>query len=109
MIIKGHEVKGSLVDEETRCTHYHTEKDRIAIKFFCCQTYYPCYQCHEEHGCGHSAVWPRKDFDQKAILCGTCGTELTIIQYMDCDYRCPKCNEDFNPGCHLHRHLYFEA
>lgn len=109
MEIKGHEVKGSLVDKETRCTHYHTEKDRIAIKFFCCQTYFPCYQCHEEHGCGNPEVWPEEEFDQKAILCGSCGTELTITEYLNGGYRCPNCDEDFNPGCHFHRHLYFEV
>ncbi|MEI2340752.1 hypothetical protein V8V71_18610, partial [Priestia megaterium] len=39
-------VKGDTVDSETRCMHYRTDKDIIAIKFYCCNTYYPCYQCH---------------------------------------------------------------
>ena len=43
------QVYGAVVDEETRCTHYHTEKDIVAIKFKCCDRYYPCYLCHEEY------------------------------------------------------------
>ena len=45
--IKGHLIKGTVLDKETRCAHYHSEIDRIAIKFFCCNTYFPCYECHE--------------------------------------------------------------
>ena len=109
MNIKGQEVKGSLVDNETRCAHYHTEKDRIAIKFYCCQTYFPCYQCHEEHGCGNHKVWPNEDWNEKAILCGSCGSELSINEYLNCGSTCPTCKADFNPGCNLHRHFYFEV
>ncbi len=29
---------GSLIDTETRCRHYFTEEDIIAIKFKCCNT-----------------------------------------------------------------------
>lgn len=41
-------VYGSLIDTETRCRHYFTEEDIIAIKFKCCNKYYPCYKCHNE-------------------------------------------------------------
>lgn len=107
MEVHGSEVKGA-IDKETRCKHYHEPWDRIAIKFYCCQEYFPCYQCHQEYGCGKSAVWPRKLFDEKAILCGGCGTETTIIDYLASDYACPSCNALFNAGCALHYHLYFE-
>jgi len=76
MLIHGHEVKGNDVDNETRCLHYHSEIDRIAIKFYCCDSYYPCFSCHEEAGCTTPKVWPVDQFDQKAILCGACGHEL---------------------------------
>lgn len=33
-------VYGSLIDTETRCRHYFTEEDIIAIKFKCCNKYY---------------------------------------------------------------------
>lgn len=96
------------IDHETRCDHYHTEKDVIAIKFHCCNTYFPCYYCHEKHGCGERSVWPKQYFDQKAILCGSCKTELTINEYLTGNNKCPSCKALFNPGCSLHQHLYFE-
>jgi uncharacterized CHY-type Zn-finger protein len=52
-------------------------------------------------------VWPKASWDQPAILCGVCGTELSIQAYLACDNRCPSCGAGFNPGCHKHRHLYF--
>ncbi|SES40335.1 CHY zinc finger protein [Salipaludibacillus aurantiacus] len=101
-------VKGKVVDAETRCSHYHSERDRIAIKFKCCGTYYPCIHCHHETA-GHSVErWPAEEFWQKAVLCGACGTELTIEQYMQSSTHCPACNKSFNPGCQTHHHLYFE-
>jgi uncharacterized CHY-type Zn-finger protein len=107
--IKGHLVKGAVLDEETRCSHYHSEIDRIAIKFYCCNTYFPCYECHEESGCGTPEVWPIEKFIENAILCGACGNELTVFEYLDCKSECPRCAAAFNPGCNLHRHLYFET
>ncbi|AZB44178.1 hypothetical protein CEF21_18800 [Bacillus sp. FJAT-42376] len=102
------EVKGSAIDEETRCTHYHSRLDIIAIKFYCCMEYYPCHLCHEEHASHPAAVWPKEKFDEKAVLCGGCGSEWTVREYAECDSKCPECKMDFNPGCSLHAHLYFE-
>ena len=101
-------VKGVNVDDETRCAHYHSETDRIAIKFFCCGVYYSCFECHKATGCGHPKVWPKERFNEKAILCGACGHELGIQEYLDCASSCPECQANFNPGCSLHKHLYFE-
>ncbi|MBE1555339.1 CHY zinc finger protein [Sporosarcina limicola] len=109
MIITGHTVRGAVIDDETRCTHYHSEIDRIAIKFYCCDMYFPCYECHEENGCDNPKVWPKEKFDEKAILCGTCGHELTVSEYLDCKSECPACSAAFNPGCGSHRNLYFES
>nr|WP_082818772.1 CHY zinc finger protein [Bhargavaea cecembensis] len=107
MIIHGHEIHGAVIDEETRCLHYHGETDRIAIKFFCCEKWFPCHACHSESGCGGHAVWPEDRFSEKAVLCGACGHELTVAEYLDGDSACPSCVVAFNPGCRLHRHLYF--
>lgn len=107
MKIKEHIIKGSVIDKETRCIHYHTEVDRIAIKFYCCLTYFPCHLCHEEAGCGDMQVWPRDKFDQKGILCGACGKELTINTYLQGTNKCPTCQTAFNPNCKLHEKLYF--
>lgn len=100
-------IKGAM-DHETRCEHYHMENDRIAIKFYCCGGYFPCYLCHKQYGCGSPEVWPREKFDQLAILCGNCNTELTITEYLNSSYRCPFCHAAFNSGCAVHYHLYFE-
>ncbi|MBP6688124.1 MAG: hypothetical protein KA160_09725 [Lacibacter sp.] len=103
------EVKGKPVDDQTRCTHYHSPLDIIAIKFKCCDTYYPCFFCHEETA-GHSTeVWSKKEFDAKAILCGVCKHEMTINKYKNSNYQCPNCRSSFNPKCNNHDHLYFEV
>ncbi len=101
-------VKGKTVDDETRCVHYHSALDVIAIKFKCCNSYYPCYYCHEEEA-GHEAeLWQKNEFETPAILCGICKTAMTINQYKACNYHCPFCNSAFNPKCSNHNHLYFE-
>jgi uncharacterized CHY-type Zn-finger protein len=107
--IHGRHIDGSEVDPQTRCLHYHGETDIIAIKFKCCGSWYPCFECHTAVA-GHDAtVWPVNEFDEPAILCGNCGVDLTIDQYLDCDAICPECKARFNPGCANHYHLYFET
>lgn len=107
--IKGVSVFGQSVDNQTRCVHWHSDLDIIAIKFKCCEKYYPCFSCHEEEADHKHQVWPKKEFDQKAILCGVCGTELSIKDYMASNNTCPNCQSAFNPGCSKHYHLYFET
>jgi len=105
----GVHIFGKPIDKQTRCIHWHSSLDIIAIKFKCCDKYFPCYSCHEETA-GHEAiVWPKNEFDTKAILCGECGHELSIKDYMGCNNTCPKCASLFNPGCSKHYHLYFEV
>jgi uncharacterized CHY-type Zn-finger protein len=107
--IQGIRVFGKPVDNQTRCVHWHSELDIIAIKFKCCDKYYPCFSCHEEEADHEHQVWPKAEFDQKAILCGVCGNELTITDYMASGNTCPTCKSGFNPGCSKHYHLYFET
>ncbi|HEX6846040.1 MAG TPA: CHY zinc finger protein [Chitinophagaceae bacterium] len=103
------EVYGKVIDDKTRCQHYHSAFDIIAIKFKCCDKYYPCYQCHGE-AAGHTAqTWNKDEWHTKAILCGNCKTELTIKEYMRSGNQCPKCNAFFNPNCSKHYHLYFQV
>lgn len=100
-------VLGSVVDHETRCIHYHSPLDVVAIRHRCCNDYYPCHLCHEEHA-GHPAVpWPVAERDTPAVLCGACRAELTIGEYLATD-DCPRCGAAYNPGCRLHSDLYFE-
>ncbi|GAA0247727.1 CHY zinc finger protein [Haladaptatus pallidirubidus] len=109
MFVHGTEVRGVKVDAETRCSHYDTERDVIAIRFPCCNEYYPCFRCHDEVA-GHSReTWPENRRDAEAVLCGACGSELTIAEYLGCESQCPDCGTAFNPGCANHYHLYFEG
>jgi uncharacterized CHY-type Zn-finger protein len=106
--IHGVEINGVDVDLETRCAHYHSERDIIAIKFNCCGDWFPCHECHAELA-GHTAiVWPKGEHDVFAVLCGACGRQLSICEYLECDSVCPQCRRQFNPGCARHYHLYFE-
>jgi uncharacterized CHY-type Zn-finger protein len=101
-------VHGVNLDSQTRCGHYHDLTDIIAIKMKCCGTYYACKDCHEALADHPITVWQTTEWNQVAILCGGCGTELTIHQYMQCESRCPTCHESFNPACRNHYHFYFE-
>lgn len=107
--INGINVFGKPIDQQTRCVHWHSELDIIAIKFKCCEKYYPCFSCHEEEADHEHQVWPKEEFDQKAILCGVCGNELSISDYMSSENTCPHCESKFNPGCSKHYHLYFQT
>jgi uncharacterized CHY-type Zn-finger protein len=109
MTITAPQVRGIDVDPQTRCAHYHLLVDVIAIKMKCCGEYYACKECHDALADHPVQVWPRNEWDKKAILCGVCGHELTINEYMQGDNHCPKCAAQFNPGCRNHYHFYFET
>jgi uncharacterized CHY-type Zn-finger protein len=97
------------VDAETRCVHWRSRLDIAAIKMACCGVYWACKDCHEELA-GHAiVVWPRAEWEERAVLCGACGVEMTIREYMEREARCPACGAEFNPGCHKHYHFYFEV
>jgi len=100
-------VHGLDLDPQTRCAHWHSPLDIIALKMACCGTYYACRECHDALADHPAAVWPKAQRDEPAILCGACGTELTVHAYLACESVCPACAAAFNPGCHKHRHLYF--
>ena len=100
-------VLGKTVDAETRCEHYATPLDVIAIRFVCCSEYYPCHLCHAECADHPAEQWPAAQRDHEAILCGVCRSELTIDAYLGVD-ACPSCAAPFNPGCKLHQDYYFQ-
>jgi len=105
--IAGTEVWGLEVDAQTRCAHYRGPVDIVALKFKCCGRFYPCRECHDAMA-GHVAeLWPESEREENAVLCGACGRTLAISEYLACAYECPHCKAAFNPGCALHRHLYF--
>lgn len=100
------ECYGDLVDSQSRCRHYHGERDILALKCFSCQKYYACYHCHdecEEHG---FKAYPLALHD-KVVLCGVCKSGLTFEEYQ-VSLSCPTCHSEFNPSCQAHYDIYFE-
>ncbi len=102
-------IHGKPIDEQTRCVHYHTSLDIIAIKMACCHNYYPCIFCHNETA-GHAVtVWPKEAFNTKAVFCGSCKTEMSINEYLGSNAACAFCGASFNPACSNHHHFYFKT
>ena len=107
-VVHGNEVFGVDVDGETRCAHWNSELDIIALKFKCCGRWFPCLGCHKAVADHETEVWPIGERDSKAVLCGACGYKLSIAEYLECGSTCPACSSKFNPGCAKHYDLYFE-
>ena len=112
-------VYGQAIDEQTRCVHWHSPRDIVAIKMRCCGRFYPCLSCHQQQTDSpqhtHSP-WPHSEWKHEAVKCGACKCLLTITEYVcvygtsgerTSDPRCPHCNAAWNPGCAKHIHLYF--
>ncbi|OBA23021.1 hypothetical protein METBIDRAFT_76142 [Metschnikowia bicuspidata var. bicuspidata NRRL YB-4993] len=104
------EIYGSIVDDKTRCAHYQLRLDIIALRFRCCDKYYPCYQCHEETSGHEIQRWLRSELDagKPVVCCGECKAELTFSQYSGGGARCVGCGARFNPKCALHYDIYFD-
>ncbi len=103
------EVRGIELDAETRCAHYDSPLDIIAIKTKCCGTYFACKDCHAALADHSLEPWPHEEWHRNAVLCGACGSEHTIARYMESSDRCPACGAPFNPGCREHRWYYFSG
>lgn len=110
-------------DANSRCMHWHSARDIVALRFHCCGRWFACFDCHAALA-GHSVtdvdgnllaacsghrVWPPGSGSERAVLCGACGYVLTVDEYLNCNDACPACAAAFNPGCRLHRHLYFST
>ncbi len=104
----GPKVLGIAVDPETRCAHWHGPTDIIALRMKCCGDWFSCYDCHTQITNHPALTWPKEERATGAILCGACGTVLSIDDYLVCESICPNCDSPFNPGCAIHHHLYFE-
>jgi uncharacterized CHY-type Zn-finger protein len=100
-------VFGVGLDRNTRCAHYRSALDIIAIKVCCCGKFYACKDCHDALANHPLIPWAREQFGERAVLCGECGTVLTIGEYLACESRCPKCHAGFNPRCNVHHNFYF--
>lgn len=105
-MIRDHAVRGRVVDDETRCVHWHGPDDVLAILFPCCHEWYPCRECHDEVA-GHACeVWPAGSGREHALLCGRCDQTTSIAGYRATS-ACGSCGGAFNDGCRTHAHLYF--
>jgi uncharacterized CHY-type Zn-finger protein len=109
VVVHGTPVHGVEVDPETRCAHYATDRDVIAIRFACCGDYYPCDECHATYVDHDARRWSREAFDTVAVLCGVCGAHHTITAYRAASDGCPDCGAAYNPGCRTHHHRYFDV
>ena len=101
------EVRGVGMDSQTRCVHYNSELDVVAIRMCCCREYFACKDCHLELADHAIEVWPRDQWEERAVRCGACRGELTISEYMKSGNECPGCHSGFNPGCRTHYYFYF--
>ena len=106
--VHGVEVEGIDLDGETRCAHWNSKLDIVALRFKCCGRWYSCFECHKDLADHPATVWTSEERNEMAVLCGSCGHKLTIEEYLNCDSKCTKCNASFNPGCSKHHDLYFE-
>jgi uncharacterized CHY-type Zn-finger protein len=107
--MSGIPVHGLEADSRTGCAHYRSALDIVAIERACCRKYYSCFVCHQVEAGNAAHMWRRAEFGEKAIVCGACGTELSIRQYLECQASCPLCGSRFNRRCDSHYHLYFET
>lgn len=107
--VNGTTVRGVGVGPETRCAHYAGERDVIAIRFGCCDSYHPCADCHAAVADHSAEPIPRAEFGEPGVLCGVCGAALTVEAYLDCGFVCPGCGAAFNPSCAAHYDRYFEG
>lgn len=104
--VHGVALRGLLVDRQSRCEHYAGPTDVVALQPACCPDYWACRRCHDALA-GHEAVpAPVDDARREPALCGVCGRRMPTQEYLGTE-SCPACGAGFNPGCRLHRHLYF--
>ena len=101
------QAQGLLVDDESRCVHYHSDKDIVALQCYECQKYYACYQCHNELESHTFSPYPLNLKQDRPILCGSCKKTLTYEKYRE-KGSCPYCAALFNPACQSHHSMYFK-
>lgn len=101
------EVHGCLLDQESRCVHYHSKLDIISLQCYNCKKYYACYSCHDSIENHSFDPYPLSLIYDKPILCGVCYQGLTYQEYQE-TLSCPSCFSPFNPGCQKHKERYFK-
>ena len=96
----------------SRCAHWHSELDVLALQSSCCGKFYACASCHDECEDHPLQPWPADTpLDTEAQMCGVCRQRISILAYINgpdppaCPN--PQCRAPMNPGCKLHWPLYF--
>lgn len=102
------EVFGLHLDSESRCIHYHSDKDVVSILFKCCNKWYACCNCHDALENHPIKKWEPCEFKRLAIQCGKCFCQIKIESYLEGENRCPSCKAHFNPKCKEHWDIYFD-
>lgn len=97
-------IYGIKIDQQSRCIHYHTKNDIVALMCRQCQKFYACYKCHDE--LNNHTFRPVYANQVHNILCGNCRSLLKYNQYK-LNY-CPYCQHSFNPKCIIHHSIYFK-
>ena len=109
ILIGDQRVQGLRLDSQSRCAHWHSELDIVALRMPGDEVFYACYECYEAIHHKLPPRWKKEDFDEaEAILCGNCGTVMNVRTYLNSNNQCPTCQAAFNPGCAKHYHFYFE-
>ena len=98
-----YQIYGIEVDESGRCYHYHQDNDIAGLKCSTCHKYFACYECHDELMGHHFTAC---DKNSSPVICGKCQTLINFEEYEK--GKCPSCQTEFNPNCHLHWGIYFK-
>ncbi|TWT11350.1 hypothetical protein FRX54_03460 [Streptococcus sp. sy004] len=99
-------IYGDVVDLETRCLHYHSARDIVALRCFSCRRYYPCYHCHDTYE-QHTYQAYSSQSEDEVVFCGACQIGMTALAYRQGKSVCPNCSAAFNPACKEHESIYF--
>jgi uncharacterized CHY-type Zn-finger protein len=97
---------------QSRCAHWHSELDVLALRSPCCDKFYACASCHDELEDHALQPWPAGTaLSTQALLCGVCETAFSAGEYLGGGGCCPRpsCAAPFNPGCKGHWPIYFSA
>ena len=97
---------------QSRCAHWHSDLDVLALQSPCCSKFYACATCHDALEDHPLQPWPADTkLSTKVLLCGVCEATFSAGQYLSGDKFCPDpaCAAPFNPGCRKHWHVHFSA
>ena len=97
-------IRGVGVDGQGRCVHYRSLVDVLGNRCATCGDLFACHLCHAQLTDHDFGPMPLDAPD--SVQCGACGHLMGHGAY---DASCPACGHRFNPGCHVHEHIYFQV